>query len=158
MDRVASRALGDFDDPCCVEIALARRRGADRVRRVGSAHVQRVAIDIAVHGDRADAEVVAGANDAKRDLAAIGDEDGGERRSPLYSGMLPCLRRGFVSRLLARERSAATSRRRVSRGSMTSSRYPRAAATYGFAKRSTYSVTSCARRRSGSLAFAISSR
>jgi hypothetical protein len=45
--------------------------------------VERIAIDIAVDGDRADAEVVAGANDAKRDLAAIGNEDGGERRSPL---------------------------------------------------------------------------
>jgi hypothetical protein len=45
--------------------------------------VQRVAVDIAVDRGRADAEVVAGANDAERDLAAIGDEDGGERRSPL---------------------------------------------------------------------------
>jgi len=45
--------------------------------------VERVAVDIAVHRDRADAEVVAGADDAERDLAAIGDEDGGERRSPL---------------------------------------------------------------------------
>jgi hypothetical protein len=45
--------------------------------------VHRVAVDIAIDGDRADAEVVAGANDAERDLAAIGDEYGGERRSPL---------------------------------------------------------------------------
>jgi len=45
--------------------------------------VKRITIDVAIDGDRANAEVVAGANDAKRDLAAIGDEDGGERRSPL---------------------------------------------------------------------------
>jgi len=45
--------------------------------------VQRVAVDIAVDRNRADAEVMAGADDAKGDLAAIGDEDGGERRSPL---------------------------------------------------------------------------
>jgi hypothetical protein len=45
--------------------------------------VQRVAVDIAVDGDRANAEVVACADDAKGDLATIGDEDGGERRSPL---------------------------------------------------------------------------
>jgi hypothetical protein len=45
--------------------------------------MQRVAIDIAVDRDRADAEVVAGADDTERDLAAIGDEDRGERRSPL---------------------------------------------------------------------------
>jgi hypothetical protein len=45
--------------------------------------VQRVAVDVAVHRDRADAEVVAGADDAERDLATIGYEDGGERPSPL---------------------------------------------------------------------------
>ena len=83
MDRVASGAFGDLDDPRGAQIALARRRGADRIRGVRGAHVQRVAIDIAVDGDRADAEIVAGANDAKGDLATIGDEDGGERRSPL---------------------------------------------------------------------------
>jgi hypothetical protein len=45
--------------------------------------VERVAVDIAIDRGRADAEIVAGADDAERDLAAIGDEDGGERRSPL---------------------------------------------------------------------------
>jgi hypothetical protein len=45
--------------------------------------MKRVAVHIAVHGGRADAEIVAGADDSKGDLAAIGDEDGGERRSPL---------------------------------------------------------------------------
>jgi hypothetical protein len=83
MDRVAARAFRYFDDPRGVEVALARRRGADRVRRVGGADVQRVAVDVAVDRGRADAEIVAGADDAERDLAAIGDEDGGERRSPL---------------------------------------------------------------------------
>jgi hypothetical protein len=83
MDRVAARAFRDLDDPRGVEVALARRRGADRVRSVSGADVQRVAVDIAVDGGRADAKIVAGADDAERDLAAIGDEDGGERRSPL---------------------------------------------------------------------------
>jgi hypothetical protein len=83
VDGVAARTFRDFDDPRGVEIALARRRGADRVRGVSGADVQRVAIDIAVDRGRADAEIVAGADDAERDLAAIGDEDGGERRSPL---------------------------------------------------------------------------
>ena len=83
VDRVASRALGDLDDPRRVEVAIARRRRADRVRRVGGADVQRVAVDVAIDGDRAEAEVMAGPDDAERDLAAIGDEHGGERRSPL---------------------------------------------------------------------------
>ena len=83
MDCVAARSFRDLDDPCRVQVALARRRRADRIRRVRDTDVQRVAVGVAVDGDRADAEIVAGANDAKRDLAAIGDEDGGERRSPL---------------------------------------------------------------------------
>ena len=83
VDRITARALRYSDDPRGVEVALAGRRGADRVRRVGGADVQRVAVDIAVDRGRADAEIVAGADDAERDLAAIGDEDGGERRSPL---------------------------------------------------------------------------
>jgi hypothetical protein len=83
MDGVATRALGDLDDPRGVEVALAGRRGTDGIRGVGRANMQRVAIDIAVDRDRADAEVVAGADDTERDLASIGDEDRGERRSPL---------------------------------------------------------------------------
>jgi hypothetical protein len=83
VDRVAAGAFGDLDDPRGVEVALARRRGSDRIRGIGRPDVQRVAVDIAVDGGRADAEVVTGADDAERDLAAIGDEDGGERRSPL---------------------------------------------------------------------------
>jgi hypothetical protein len=83
MDGVASRALRDLDDPRRVEVALAWRRRADRVRGVGGTDMQRVAVDVAVDGDRAEAEVMAGPDDTERDLAAIGDEDGGERRSPL---------------------------------------------------------------------------
>jgi len=83
MDRVASRALRDLDDLRCVEVALAGRRGADRIRRIGGADVQRVTVDIAVDRGRANAEVVARTDDAERDLATIGDENGGERRSPL---------------------------------------------------------------------------
>src|SRR5207247_2948175 len=74
---------GDLDNPPAVQVALAWRRRADRIGGVGGPNVQRVAVDVAGDGDRADAEIVAGANDAERDLAAIGDEDGGERRSPL---------------------------------------------------------------------------
>jgi hypothetical protein len=83
MDRVASRAPGDLDDPRSVEVALARRRRSDRVRGVRRADVQRVSVDVAIDRDRTNTEVVTGADDAERDLAAIGDEYGGERGSPL---------------------------------------------------------------------------
>jgi hypothetical protein len=79
MDRVAGRAFGHLDDARAIQIALARRRRTDRICRVGGADVERVAVDVAVDGDRADAQIVAGANDTERDLAAIGDEDGAER-------------------------------------------------------------------------------
>ena len=108
-------------------------------------------IGIGVDGDSLDAEVAAGADDPQRDLAAVGDEDPGERAVPVdvayggaggwasharHSGMLPCFFGGFVSRLSASISNAAMSRGRVSHGWITSSTYPRAAATYGLANRS----------------------
>jgi len=50
-----------------------------------------------------------------------------------HSGTFPCLRRGSSSRFVDSIRSPATSFRRVSAGSMTSSMYPRSAAAYGLA-------------------------
>ncbi len=64
-------------------------------------------------------------------------EQGLGARARCYSGMLPCFFFGFTSRLPSQARSAEMSRGRVSCGSMTSSMYPRPAATYGFAYRST---------------------
>ena len=37
--------------------------------------MQRVAVELGVHGDRGDAELAGGARDAHGDLAAVGDED-----------------------------------------------------------------------------------
>ena len=47
----------------------------EQVRRVSGLHVQGVAVDLRVHGDRGDAELLAGADHANGDLAAVGDED-----------------------------------------------------------------------------------
>src|SRR5581483_9818672 len=58
-----------------------------------------------------------------------------------HSGMFPCFFGGFLSRLFARFLSAVISFARVSRGSITSSRKPRPAATYGFANFSRNSAT-----------------
>src|SRR5204863_3748752 len=46
-----------------------------------------------------------------------------------HSGMFPCLRAGTASRLVESIRSVLIRRGRVSAGSMTSSMYPRSAAT-----------------------------
>src|SRR5207302_9465218 len=75
MDRIAHRPLRDLDQPCSVEIALARGLRPDGVCRVRGPHVQGIAVDVAIDRDRAEPEVMAGADHAKRDLAAIRDED-----------------------------------------------------------------------------------
>jgi hypothetical protein len=50
-----------------------------------------------------------------------------------YSGMFPCFLGGLESRLFSKESKASIIRRRVSRGSSTSSTYPSSAALYGVA-------------------------
>ena len=66
-----------------LEIALGRRRRANVHRFVGLAHVRRARVGVAVDGDRRDAELAAGADDAQRDLAAVGDENLGEHRDAM---------------------------------------------------------------------------
>src|SRR5512141_2875627 len=58
-----------------------------------------------------------------------------------YNGMQPCFLGGLLSRLLDSISSALINRGRVSRGSITSSIYPREAATYGLANLVRYSST-----------------
>ena len=50
---------------------------------------------------------------------------------PAHNGIFPCFFGGLRSRLPRSIRSASISRGRLSRGSITSSMYPRAAAAYG---------------------------
>ena len=56
------------------EIALRRRGRSDRHRQIGRAHVRRGAVGRGVDGDRLETFFVTGADDAERDLAAIGDQ------------------------------------------------------------------------------------
>ncbi len=86
-----------LDDPVASQIALRRRRCADVHRLVGLAHVRSARVGVAVHGDRRDAHLAAGADDAQRDLAAVGDQDLLEHQS----GMFPCFFGGFRSRFAA---------------------------------------------------------
>ena len=75
MDRIH---VGDFrraDHGGNVQIALRQLRRADADGLVGKAHVQGVAVGLAVDRDRADAQFLAGADDPQRNLTAIGDQD-----------------------------------------------------------------------------------
>ena len=78
--RVGAAATGGVEQPLDVEIALARRRGPEQDRPVGVAHVERVLVGLGVHGDSAEPEPPAGAEDAPRDLATVGHEHGIQSR------------------------------------------------------------------------------
>ena len=75
MDRVGMADLGRRDDRRDVEIGFGGRRRADADRLVGEADVHRLGVGGRMDRDRLDPHFVAGAVDAERDLAAIGDED-----------------------------------------------------------------------------------
>ena len=75
--------IGDFrsrDDGGHIQIALRRSRRPDADGFVGKADVERVAVRLAVDGNRADPQFLAGADDAKCDFAAVGDEQFSKHR------------------------------------------------------------------------------
>src|SRR5690606_28556940 len=70
--------IGDFggrNNGRHVQVAFARRRRPDAHGFIGKAHVLGIAVGLGMHDHRLDAEFAAGALDAQRDLAAIGDQD-----------------------------------------------------------------------------------
>ena len=69
-----------------LQVALLGALAAERERLVGQADVQRVAVELGVDRDGADAELAARADDAHRDLAAIGDEHLVEHAVPPRTG------------------------------------------------------------------------
>ena len=75
VDRVAAGDERRGDDRRGRQVRPARVGRADADRLVGELDRQAVAIGLAVGDDRLDAERPAGAQDAERDLAAVGDED-----------------------------------------------------------------------------------
>ena len=81
VDRDGVGDLGRADDRRHVEVTVARGRRADADGFVGEQHVLQVAVGRGVHGDGLDAELAAGAQDAQRDLAAVGDDDLFEHRA-----------------------------------------------------------------------------
>ena len=134
MDRFGAGRERRLDDQVGAEVTLPRRRRAQTHRLVGGYDVRGVDVGVGVHGDRLDAKIAAGADDAQGDLTAVGDEDARERYATVFAhrhggcrdaarhrGMLPCFFGGLVSRLSASISSAAIRRGRVSDGRITSS-------------------------------------
>ncbi len=77
VDRIDVGDLRGADDPGDVQVALVAVGRPDADRLVGQPQVGGVAVRLRVDGDRLNPQLVAGANDAKGDLTAIGDKDSG---------------------------------------------------------------------------------
>ena len=75
MDRVGAGDLGGAEHRRHVQIAVGAARRTDADVLVGEPHVQRVLVGLRIDGDGLDAQLAAGADDAQRDLSAVGDQD-----------------------------------------------------------------------------------
>src|SRR5579883_115673 len=75
MDGVGAGDRRGRQDGRHVEIAVARRRRADADALVGEPHMHGVGVGGRMDRDGCDAHLAAGAMDAKRDLAPVGDEN-----------------------------------------------------------------------------------
>ena len=75
MHRVGAGDLAGGEQRRNVEIAVLGRRRADADALVGEPHMHGVGVRRRMHRDRRDAELLAGAQHAQRDLSAIGDQD-----------------------------------------------------------------------------------
>ena len=75
MDRVGAGDLAGGEDRGDVEVAVLGGRRADADALVGEADMHGVGVGGGMDGDGLDAEFLAGAQDAERDLAPVGDQD-----------------------------------------------------------------------------------
>ena len=71
MNGIDIRDLGRADHRGNVEITLRQLRRSNTNRFIGKAHMERIPVRLTVDRHRADAEFLARANDAQRNLAAI---------------------------------------------------------------------------------------
>ena len=81
MNRIDVADFGRADDAIDLQITFRAWRRADANRFVGQLDVERIDIRLRINREGADAEFLAGANDAQRDFAAIRDEDFLKHRS-----------------------------------------------------------------------------
>ena len=75
MDCVDVGNFSRADDRRNIEIALRELRRADADGFVGKAHMKRIAVRLAIDGNRADAQLFASANHPQGDFTAVGNQD-----------------------------------------------------------------------------------
>ena len=86
MHRVGAGDLAGREQRGYVEIAVLRRRRADADAFIGKPHMHGISVRRGMHGNGGDAELLAGPEHAKRDLAAIGYQDLVEHRALWANG------------------------------------------------------------------------
>ena len=75
MDGIGSRASSDVEDKIAAQIRFDGGRGPQAVRLIGLDHVRGGAIRVGIDSNGGNAQLAAGAQDAKGDFATVGDED-----------------------------------------------------------------------------------
>ena len=81
---VAARGLEDAVDP---QVALGGRAGSQARRLVGHADVQGGAVGVGVHRHGRNSHLPQRADDAHRNLAAVGDQDLAEHADGIVAGV-----------------------------------------------------------------------
>ena len=107
VDRLRARLAHGVDDGLDVQVRVLRRRRPDEHRLVGVGHVGRLAVGLGVDRDRPDAEALARAHHATRDLAPVGDQDLVERLARGQSARLYQTSARRASRAREESRQAA---------------------------------------------------
>ena len=82
VDGLAAGEHRRRNDGAHVEVALCRGRGPDADALIRQHDVQGVAVRLGVDGNGGNAHLLAGADDAHGDLAAVGDQDLGKHGNP----------------------------------------------------------------------------
>ncbi len=73
--RVGAAALDHFEHDVGVDVALGGGLTTERIRLIGEAHVECLAVEFGIHRHRGDAHLSGGADDSNGDFATIGDQD-----------------------------------------------------------------------------------
>jgi hypothetical protein len=84
VNRLDTRATGGREQRFLVQVALGRGAGPNAVGLVGRTDVQRVTVGIRVDRDGADPELPQRAEEANRNLAAVGYENLRKERQGLF--------------------------------------------------------------------------
>src|SRR5262249_15382056 len=129
MNRFSAALAGGHDDGIDIEIAFLGSRGADRRRRIGELHMQRIAVGVGVDRDCAKAHALCRADDPASDLATVGDQQRAEAPEERHPYILNMPNRvGSGAGALSPAAMASPSTVRVSAGSMMPSSQMRAVA------------------------------